>query len=119
MSKGYKSLLDYKKSLCDWHYDPLMKSTDCQYVGRFMIDFSEHLKNIDWSKPEHVVDLWPEDDLKPMDIHNLSWGKKDNIRVGYTEHNTQKYQLFNSDEIHSSTNTTNCKSRIVINFNYF
>ena len=27
--------------------------------------------------------------------------------------------LFNSDEMHSSTNTTNCKSRIVINFNYF
>lgn len=94
-----KTLLDYKKSLKDWHYDPMLPSTDCKYVGRFMVNFSEHLKDVDWGEPEHGVDLWPEDDLKPMDIHNLGWGKKDNIKVGYTEHNTQKYQLFNSDKI--------------------
>ena len=94
-----KSLLNYKKSLGDWHYDPTMPSTDYQYVGRFITDFNWHLKNVDWGKPEHGVDLWPEDELKPMDIHNLSWGKKDNINVGYTEHNTQKYQLFNDDNI--------------------
>jgi len=94
-----KTLLDYKKSLKDWHYDPMLPSTDYQYVGRIITDFDTHLKNIDWGNPEHGVDLWPEDDLKPMDIHNLSWGKKDNIKVCYTEHNTQKYQLFNSDNI--------------------
>jgi len=96
---NYKSLLDYKRSLKDWHYDPMVKSIDHQYVGRIMVDFNSFIKDIDWGTPEHGVDLWPEDELKPMNIHNLSWGKKDNIRAGYTEHNTKKYQLFNSPVI--------------------
>ena len=49
-----------------------------------------------------------------------------NTNDGYTLFKNKKINsvenrivLFNSDEMHSSTNTTNCKSRIVINFNYF
>jgi hypothetical protein len=99
MTEKYKSLLDYKKSLKDWHYNPLAPSTDHLYVGRFMVDFSKHLKNVNWGESEHAVELWPEDENKPLDIHNLAWGKKDTIRAGYTEHNTKKYQLFNSSEI--------------------
>jgi|10_taG_2_1085330.scaffolds.fasta_scaffold29909_2 hypothetical protein len=99
MKEEYKSLLDYKKSLRDWHYDPMLPSVDCFYVGRFMVNFQEHLKGVDWGMPEHGVDLWPEDEKKPMDLHNLSWGKKDNIRAGYTKQNTQKYQLYNDKRI--------------------
>jgi len=95
----HKTLLNYKKSLKDWHYDPSIKSIDCQYVGRIKNDLSLFLKNIDWGPVEHGVDIWPEDKLKPMNVENLSWGKKDNITAGYTEHNTKKYQLFNSPAI--------------------
>ena len=49
-----------------------------------------------------------------------------NTNNGYTLFKNKKINsvenrivLFNSDESHSSTNTTDCKSRIVINFNYF
>jgi len=49
-----------------------------------------------------------------------------NTNDGYTLFKNKKINsvenrivLFNSDEMHSSTNTTNSKSRIVINFNYF
>jgi len=49
-----------------------------------------------------------------------------NTNDGYTLFKNKKINsvenrivLFNSDEEHSSTNTTDCKSRIVINFNYF
>ena len=94
-----KTLLDYKKSLGDWHYNPMIKSTDYQYVGRFVTDFSQHIKNVDWGEPETAIDIWEEDKDKPMDVHNLAWGKQQHIDAGYTKHNTKKYQLFNSDKV--------------------
>ena len=47
-----KTLLDYKKSLGDWHYNPMIKSTDYQYVGRFVTDFSQHIRDVEWGEPE-------------------------------------------------------------------
>ena len=45
-NKVFKSVLEYKKSLGDWHYDPSVQSTDCQYVGRIIdLDFSKIKKN--------------------------------------------------------------------------
>lgn len=100
MNKKYKSLLEYKKSSGDWHYNPMIKSTDYQYIGRAVnVDFSEKLKNINWGEPETAVDIWEEDKNKPMDIHNLAWGKQQHIDAGYTKHNTKKYQLFNDEKI--------------------
>ena len=46
-NKVFKSVLEYKKSLGDWHYDPSVQSTDCQYVGRIIdLDFSKIKKTV-------------------------------------------------------------------------
>ena len=43
MSKDYESLLEYKKSTKDWHYNPSVPSIDYQYVGRFVdLTFDEN-----------------------------------------------------------------------------
>ena len=99
MSKDFDSLLEYKKSTGDWHYNPMIKSTDYQYVGRFVTDFSQHMRDVEWGEPETAIDIWEEDKDKPMDVHNLAWGKQQHIDAGYTKHNTKKYQLFNSDKV--------------------
>jgi hypothetical protein len=91
--KEYDSQLEYKKSLGDWHYDPSQQSTDCQHVGRFVGDFSGFKKATDQVEDGHAVDLYPEDENKPLDEFNLSWGKKLHISAGYTEHNTRRYQI--------------------------
>ena len=44
MSKDFESLLEYKKSTKDWHYNPSVPSVDYQYVGRFVdLTFDENL----------------------------------------------------------------------------
>jgi hypothetical protein len=101
--EDFESLLDYKKASGDWHYDPMAASIDCQYVGRFDVNFSKHLTNVSWGKPETAVDIWEEDKLPDGTISRhkniISWGKVDHISAGYTKENTKKYQLFNSPEI--------------------
>ena len=43
MSKDFESLLEYKKSTKDWHYNPSVPSVDYQYVGRFVdLTFDEN-----------------------------------------------------------------------------
>ena len=43
MSKDFESLLEYKKSTKDWHYNPSVPSIDYQYVGRFVdLTFDEN-----------------------------------------------------------------------------
>ena len=45
MAKDFDSLLEYKKSTGDWHYNPSIPSVDCQYVGQIIdLDF-ESFKN--------------------------------------------------------------------------
>ena len=40
MAKSYESLLEYKKSTGDWHYDPSIPTADCNYVGQIIdLDF--------------------------------------------------------------------------------
>ena len=51
MPKEFKSLLEYKKSKKDWHYNPSVKSKDCKYVGRIMnFDFSKIKEKLEKKK---------------------------------------------------------------------
>ena len=60
-NKVFKSVLEYKKSLGDWHYDPSVQSTDCQYVGRIIdLDFSK-IKKLSNKGSEHSCEIYPED----------------------------------------------------------
>ena len=89
----FKSLLEYKKSKKDWHYDPSIPSQDCQHIGRFVGEFSDFESVMDGVSDGHAVDIYPEDDLKPLDEDNISWGKKGYLEAGYHEYNTRRYQV--------------------------
>ena len=109
MSKDYESLLEYKKSTKDWHYNPNIPSIDYEYVGQ-IIDF-------DWSKIKDKLPpkeptktsashIWPEDikngTLIPSQLSpdNLAAGKLDIKRWGYHEGNTIHTQYTDSmDEL--------------------
>ena len=88
-----RSLLDYKKSSKDWHYDPSIQSNDCKYVGRYLIDFSIYLNKINWGKCQSALDLYSEDEDLGESLDNISWGKKDHIKYGYTVHNISSLVL--------------------------
>ena len=92
---NHKSLLSYKKSLNDWHYNPMIKSTDYLYVGRIKNNFTDILKTITWPEEKSNIEIWEDDLKKPMNIHNLAWGKLDHHKAGYTKHNTKHQNNIN------------------------
>ena len=62
MSKNHKSLLEYKKSTGDWHYNPSIPSNDSQYVGRIIdLDFSKFKSKLEEKESECGVALYDED----------------------------------------------------------
>jgi len=108
MSKDYESLLDYKKSLKDWHYDPSVPSNDAVYIGRITnLDFSSiKLKLNPYQASENGIKLY-EDDFKngkliPSQLNPDSVGamKLDHIRHGYNKHNSRYTQwIDNRDDL--------------------
>ena len=89
-----KSLFEYRKSLNDWHYDPLVKSTDYQYVGRFE-GISRYIHLIDWPSMTSGVSF-PVDGEKVDENSFPQLQKKDNLSWGYTPEATRKYHLFDN-----------------------
>ena len=74
MPKEFKSLLEYKKSKKDWHYNPSVKSKDCKYVGRIMnFNFSKIKEKLEKKKEEISTELYKEDikngKLIPTQLH--------------------------------------------------
>ena len=64
MSKDFESLLEYKKSTKDWHYNPSIPSVDYQYVGRITnLDFNWFKWDIPEKEPSKTSAsyIWPED----------------------------------------------------------
>ena len=99
MSKDFESLLEYKKSTKDWHYDPSVPSVDYQYVGRFVdLTFDENeLPEKEPSKTSASY-IWPQDikngTLIPSQLspNSLAASKLDIKRWGYHEGNTAHTQ---------------------------
>ena len=87
MDDKYKSLLEYKKSTKDWHYNPSLNSVDSHYVGRFVGNF-DGLDEVDFGKVQSCVDLYEGDE---NNTNSISWGKKDHIRHGYTKDNLPSF----------------------------
>ena len=53
-----KSTFEIKKESKDWHYDPMVKSTDYQYLGRIKnFNCSEILSKLDWGEDQYCVEL--------------------------------------------------------------
>jgi len=67
MDDKYKSLLEYKKSTKDWHYNPSLNSVDSHYVGRFVGNF-DGLDEVDFGKVQSCVDLYEGDEKIGSDI---------------------------------------------------
>ena len=107
MSKDFESLLEYKKSTKDWHYNPSVPSVDYQYVGRFVdLTFDENeLPEKETSKTSASY-IWPEDikngTLIPSQLspNSLAASKLDIKRWGYHEGNTAhtQYIEFKQDD---------------------
>ena len=106
-NKVFKSVLEYKKSLGDWHYDPSVQSTDCQYVGRIIdLDFSKIKKKLSNKDSEHSCEIYSEDFKNgkkipsQLDPYTIAAQKIDFFRKWYTEHNSKYTQwIDNRDEL--------------------
>ena len=95
-----KSTFEIKKESKDWHYDPMVKSTDYQYLGRIKnFNCSEILSKLDWGEDQYCVELEADDVNKGSD----SFAKQinDPIRATLTKHNTKFNKIFpeNAPEI--------------------
>ena len=55
MAKSYESLLEYKKSTGDWHYDPSIPTADCTYVGQIIDSIASEKVVVRWDS-EHDDD---------------------------------------------------------------
>jgi len=107
MPKEFKSLLEYRKSKKDWHYDPSVKSKDCKYIGRIMnFDFSLIKKKLEKKKEEIATKLYEEDlkngTLIPSQLNpeSIAASKLDHIKHGYNEHNSKYTQwIDNRDKL--------------------
>ena len=107
MVKKFKSLLEYKKSTKDWHYDPSVKSKDCKFIGRITnLNFKKYKSKFIDKKPESSVKLY-DDDFKngkiiPTQLSPNSIGacKLDHIKHGYNDNNSLYCQwIDNRDEM--------------------
>jgi len=108
MNKDHESLLEYKKSTGDWHYDPTEPTTDVQYVGKLQLfrivgmDFADIKSKLEDKDVETGVDLYPEDFVNgtlipsQLDPGSIGAAKLDHIRHGYNEHNSQYTQWTDS-----------------------
>ena len=95
-----KSVFEMKKESGDWHYDPMVKSTDYTYLGRIVnFNCSEILKKTKWNKEEFCTVFKSEDKKKG----NNSFANQinDPIRSQFSEHNTKFQRVFpeNAHEI--------------------
>ena len=106
MSKDYKSVLEYKKSLKDWHYDPSVPSNDSQYIGRIVdLDFSKIKSKLEEREPEHCVQLYDEDFVNGKSIpsqlnpNSVGASKLDHILHGYTKDNTKYFQWMEGRDV--------------------
>ena len=109
MSKDYESLLEYKKSTKDWHYNPNIPSIDYEYVGQIMdvdwLDIKDKLPQKGPSKTSPAY-IWPEDIkngiLIPSQLspNSLAASKLDIKRWGYHAENTKhtQYIEFKQDD---------------------
>ena len=102
----FESLLEYKKSLKDWHYDPSIPSNDCQYIGRIEdLNFSKIKPKLQEKEEEPGITLYPEDFVNGTSIpdelspDSLGAGKLDHVRYGYTEHNTKYTQWIDDRDV--------------------
>jgi hypothetical protein len=88
-----KSLFEYRKSLKDWHYDPMIESVDYEYVGRFE-GIEKYIDLIEW--PEMTSGVSFPTDNKSNEISLPEMQKNDNKGWGYTPEATRKYHLFDN-----------------------
>ena len=105
MSKNYDSLLEYKKSTKDWHYNPSVKSIDCQYVGRIKnLEFLNVKSEIKEKQSESSVKLYEEDFVNGKTIpdklspNSIAASKLDHIKHGYKDCNSEYYQWIDTRE---------------------
>ena len=99
MVKTFNSLLEYKKSKKDWHYNPTIKSKDCRYLGRIKnLKFKNFKLKLSKKDEKSSVTLFKDDFLKgkriPTQLSPNSIGatKLDHIKHGYNDHNSKFYQ---------------------------
>ena len=103
MTKKFESLLEYKKSTKDWHYDPMVKSNDCEFVGTIKnFNFEKIKHELGDKDPESSVKLY-EDDFKngksipdQLSPNSIGASKLDHLRHGYTDHNAKYSQWIES-----------------------
>ena len=96
--RGYelKSQLAIKKESGDWHYDPMVPSTDTKYVGRIVnMNCSDILtKEINWGDVRVHTEIEDNntDEWDGLDRMKLDW-----ISYGYNDGNCQYQKVY--DEI--------------------
>ena len=99
MVKKFKSLLEYKKHIKDWHYDPSIKSKDCKFIGRITnLNFKKFKNKLIDKKSESSVKLYDDDFKKGRIIptqlspNSIGASKLDHIKYGYNDYNSRYYQ---------------------------
>ena len=122
MAKSYESLLEYKKSTGDWHYDPSIPTADCTYVGQIIdLDFESFKHKLPEKESKTSMDIWPEDvengTLIPSQLspNNPAGIKLDNQRWGYHNGNTENTQY---TEIEDDLPEEFIKIRDLMNMDY-
>ena len=88
-----KSTFEIKKESGDWHYNPMIKSTDYKYLGRIEnLNCSNILKNLDWGEDQYCVELKSSDANKGL--NSFENQINDPIRSSLTKHNTKFQKVF-------------------------
>ena len=88
-----KSVFEIKKESGDWHYDPMVKSTDYTYLGKIEnINCSDILNKIEWNKEEYCTKLKSDDSDKGK--NSFENQVNDPIRSVFNEHNTKFQRIF-------------------------
>ena len=89
---SFSSLLEWKESLRDWHYDPSVNSTDYFYVGQFVGNWQEELEKIIFHEDDLEIMSRVPSVLADSDTSNLFVKtREDFVRWGYHEGNTTLY----------------------------
>ena len=88
-----KGLFETRKELNDWHYDPMIKSVDYEYVGRF-IGIEKYNDIIEWPEMTSGVNFPVNENSDPNSLPEQQ--KRDNKNWGYTPEATRKYHLYDN-----------------------
>ena len=73
-----KSLFDIKKKSKDWHYNPMIPSTDCEYIGRIVdLNCSKLLNKLDWGDTRYHITIEDNDANK---VESLDRTKMDFLK---------------------------------------